>query len=126
MTAFPLLNIRVLILKENDITSIVRNAFRDLPLIEEIDLSSNKLTFESLRPNIFEGKYDPIDYEPLKLLKVLNLGNNRLHALDADLFEHMPMLEKLMLDNNPFIVIDQNTMMSISGIPKLKVSFFFN
>lgn len=126
VTAFPALTIRVLILKENDISSIVANAFKELTLIEEIDLSSNKLTFEALRPNIFEGNYDPKEYEPLLMLKVLNLGNNRIHSLDSDVFEHLPMLEKLILDNNPFMVLDHGTTMSISSIPKLKVSFRLN
>lgn len=123
VTVFPALTIRVLILKENDITFIATNAFKELTLIEEIDLSSNKLTFESLRPNIFEGNYDPKEYEPLMMLKVLNLGNNRIHSLDSDVFEHLPMLEKLILDNNPFMILDHGTSLSISSIPKLKVSF---
>lgn len=113
----------MLILKENNISYIVANAFKELTLIEELDLSSNKLTFESLRPNVFEGKYDPKEYEPLSLLKVLNLGNNRIHSLDSDVFEHLPLLEKLMLDNNPFMVLDHGTTVSISSIPKLKVMF---
>lgn len=112
----------MLILKENDISNIAANAFKELALIEEIDLSSNKLTFESLRPNIFEGNYDPKEYEPLSLLKVLNLGSNRIHSLDSDVFEHLPLLEKLMLDNNPFLVLDHGTTVAISSIPKLKVS----
>ena len=70
VTAFPYLNIKVLILKENQISSIEKNAFRELALLEELDLSHNEITFEALRHDIFEGQLDADSYEPLKYLKV--------------------------------------------------------
>lgn len=57
-------------MSENKIDIIARYAFRNLPDLEVIDLSSNLLTFDTLRPEVFEGKYDPVNYEPLKSLKV--------------------------------------------------------
>lgn len=38
--------------------------------MEELDLSYNKLTSEALSAEVFEGKYDPNEYEPLKSMKV--------------------------------------------------------
>lgn len=70
VTIFPKLAIRVLNLRENKIDTIARYAFRDLAQLEVLDLSTNRLTFESLRPEVFEGNYDPVNYEPLKSLKV--------------------------------------------------------
>lgn len=112
-----------MILSENSISKIEKSAFRNLSVIEEIDLSSNKLTFESLHPNIFEGKYDAVNYEPLKFLKVLNLAKNRIHSLDQDVFEHLPMLETLILADNPFKVIDLGSNLAITSIVNLKVYF---
>lgn len=86
-----------------------------------MDLSFNKLTFISLKPEAFEGKYSPETYEPLKNMKTLRLGNNQLHSLDSDLFEHLPNLEELYLDNNPFTVIDHSSTVAISTIPHLRV-----
>lgn len=70
VTIFPKLAIRVLNLRENKIETIARYAFRDLAQLEVLDLSSNWLSFDSLRPEVFEGNYDPVVYEPLKKLKV--------------------------------------------------------
>lgn len=70
VTAFPALKVRVLCLRENQIDSIEANAFRELELLEELDLSMNRLTYQALRPNVFDGKYDAHTYEPLKHLKV--------------------------------------------------------
>lgn len=70
VTIFPKLAIRILNLRENKIDTIARYAFRDLAHLEVLDLSNNWLTFDSLRPEVFEGNYDPVNYEPLKSLKV--------------------------------------------------------
>lgn len=121
VNAFPSLNIRFLSFKHNVITKIEKNAFKNLTLLEHLDLSYNKITTEELKPEVFEGKYSPETYEPLKNLKILKLGNNRLHSLDPDIFEHLPNLEHLSLESNPFMVIDQGSTIAISGLAKLKV-----
>lgn len=51
---------------------------------------------------------------------MLKLSNNRLHELDADLFEHLPALESLWLNGNPFHVIASGANTAISRTPKLK------
>lgn len=108
------------------IEKIGKGAFKNLPLLEYLDLTYNKLTFRTLKPEIFEGNYSPETYEPLKSLKVLKLGSNQLHSLDPDLFEHLPNLEELHIPANPFTVIDHGSTVAISSIPNLRVIPFFN
>ncbi|XP_071441637.1 leucine-rich repeat neuronal protein 3-like [Hetaerina americana] len=90
------------------------------PTIEEIDLSSNRLT-SSLQPDAFRGPYSPSSLQPLPKVRVLNLKRNAFHSLNSDLFEHFPALEELYLDQNPFKVIDIVTVKAIATIIKLKV-----
>lgn len=115
--------ITLLDLSHNEIKSIEKAAFKDLISVEEINLSHNKLTSDVLLPEVFEGRYDASVYEPLKELKTLRLSYNLLHSLKPDLFEHFPNLENLFLDNNPFTIIDAVSETTISGVPKLRVSF---
>lgn len=67
---FPDLIVIRLILKRNAIDSIATQAFRNLTELEELDLSYNNLTFAALRPEVFKGRYNPDNYEPLTALKV--------------------------------------------------------
>lgn len=55
------------------------------------------------------------------MVQILRLSYNQLHALDQDLFEHLPALEVLSLDNNPIKAIDHITAIALSDIPNLKV-----
>lgn len=123
VTQFPPLEIRYLSFRHNVIHQIEKAAFKNLTLLEHLDLSFNRLTSDVLKPAVFEGKYAADTYEPLKHLKILNLGNNNLHTLDQDLFEHFPNLEHLSLDANPFMVIDHMTVVAISSLTSLKVSY---
>lgn len=119
VSQFPTLAIRHLSFRHNAIRKIEKAAFRNLTLLETLDLSFNRLTYEELHPTVFEGAYDAATYEPLKNLKVLNLSNNHIHTLDPDIFEHFPNLEELILSYNPFEVIDRNTEVAISSIGRL-------
>lgn len=56
----------------------------------------------------------------LFFVQVLKLSNNKLHDLDPDIFEHMPALETLLLDNNPFHIIGAGANTAISRVPQLK------
>lgn len=51
----------------------------------------------------------------------MRLGSNALHTLHPDFFEHLPNLEEIYLDSNPFKVIDRNTHSAITSVPLLKV-----
>lgn len=69
---------------------------------------------------IFQGKFSSEAYEPLSKLTYLNLANNALHALDQDLFEHVPSLKVLILSGNPLKMIEGHTTFAISSLPYLE------
>lgn len=54
-------------------------------------------------------------------LKVFKLGHNNIHSLPPDCFEYLTNLEVLELNNNPLLVIDQNTEISLGYLTKLQV-----
>uniref|UniRef100_A0A1Q3FN08 Putative leucine-rich transmembrane protein n=1 Tax=Culex tarsalis TaxID=7177 RepID=A0A1Q3FN08_CULTA len=123
---FPSLDIRVLDLSQNNISVIAKKAFFSLSKLEVLDLSHNMLTTKALVPAVFEGPFSPDDYEPLGQLRVLRLGYNQLHSLDADLFEHMPNLQELSLVSNIFKTIDtltENALSSARTLLSLDLSY---
>lgn len=122
LTRFPSLStVKTLDLSHNDIQAIEPLAFHDLDGLEILDLSNNRIDSTALKQEVFEGKYDPTLYEPLKNLKVLKLGNNLLHNLDSVIFQHLSALEELYLNDNPFQKINTNTEIALSKIGKLRV-----
>jgi Leucine-rich repeat (LRR) protein len=115
---FPLKRV---ILSNNKINKIAKSAFGNLTYLEELDLSYNEMTAQTLKPDIFKGKYSADEYEPIVTLKILRLGNNLLHYLADDLFEHTQHIQELYLDNNPIQVIHPNIMHAFSDISQLQV-----
>lgn len=73
VTAFPKMPVHVLDLSDNQIDRIEPAAFRELDQLQELDLSDNRLTYQAMRPDVFDGKYSPKAYEPLGNLKVRTL-----------------------------------------------------
>lgn len=120
---FPTLRfpVKIVDLSHNKINKISENVFTNLIYLEEINLSFNELTTESLTPEIFEGKYSPDEDEPLMSLKRLRLSYNLLHSLDAKIFEHTINLQELYLDNNPFKIIHTNILNAFSDLPQLQL-----
>lgn len=119
VTSFPPMNVTLLDLSHNEIVTIAASCFYNLTELEILDLSHNLLTTEALTPEIFEGHYSPTTYKPLEKLRVLRLGANQLHSLNADLFENMPALQELSLELNTFKVIDHQSEVAIAGIAGL-------
>lgn len=75
VTAFPKMPVRVLDLSDNQIDRIEPAAFRELDELQELDLSDNRLTYQAMRPDVFDGKYSPKAYEPLRNLKVRSIAS---------------------------------------------------
>lgn len=124
LTSVPILpkyDVENLYLANNQIDSISVGAFQNLTELVTLDLSHNRLTSKVLVPDVFKGPFTVQDFESLENLKTLNLGYNDLHSLDADLFEHIPHIEELVLCSNSFHVIDQLSETAISGLQSLKV-----
>lgn len=122
-TEFPTLGfaLKVVDLSHNKIKKISNKIFANLNFLEEIDLSFNELTVESLKPEIFEGKYSPDENEQLMSLKRLRLGHNLLHNLDSKMFQFVESLQELYLDNNPFKIIHSNVVVAFSDLPQLQL-----
>uniref|UniRef100_A0A182P5U0 LRRCT domain-containing protein n=1 Tax=Anopheles epiroticus TaxID=199890 RepID=A0A182P5U0_9DIPT len=119
VSRFSPMNVTLLDLSHNEIATIETSCFANLTLLEVLDLSHNRLKSEALNPDIFAGHYSTIEYKPLKNLRVLRLGANELHSLNPDLFEHLPVLEELSLELNPFKVIDQQSEIAIASVDRL-------
>lgn len=122
LTGFPNYPVKNLYLGFNQIETIAKSAFANLTELAKLDLSHNKLQLKALDPDIFRGAYDVHDFLPLGKMIELDLGYNDLHSLDADVFEHLPHLETLILSGNTFQVVDHNAAVAISGLVFLKVS----
>lgn len=65
----------------------------------------------------------PSRFMPLKNLKELRLDHNKLHTLNQNIFEHTSFIEILDLSHNPLKVIDHHTLVAITYLAHLKVSF---
>lgn len=119
--AFPALRfpLKVIDFRHNKINQIVKNCFTKLDYLEEIDLSFNELTTEKLKPEIFEGKYNANEYEPLMSMKRLKLSYNLLHNFDDEVFEHLKHLQELYIDNNPFQIIHTNVLRAFTDLDQL-------
>ena len=85
-----LIALRVLNVAGNQLTSIPMDALAELPLLQELDASSNAL-IGSLFPLGSKGAHPT--------LKILNVGNNSLAALTFDTV-NLPKLQNLDVTNN--------------------------
>lgn len=115
---FPL---KVIDLSHNRIKAVISKAFINLDYVEEIDLSFNELEAKSLKPSVFEGKYNAAEYQPLLSLKRLRLSFNLLNNLDDEIFEHTKHLQELYLDNNPFQMVHTSLLTAFGDLPNLQL-----
>lgn len=81
----------------NKLTTVPGWLFRNSPLINEIDLSVNKISI--IEREAFFG---------LKKLKMLNLQNNLIESIDNDTFKENEEIMTLNLQNNPIHRFDSN------------------
>ncbi|CAH1726478.1 unnamed protein product [Aphis gossypii] len=120
---FPYMtSLKKLSFKYNNISSMENKALTNLPALEELDLSYNSLSSHELRQSVFR-RYTrpslPATNDPA--LKVLKLGFNNIHSLPPNFFQHLTNLENLEVNNNPLMVIDQNTEISLGYLTNLQV-----
>lgn len=94
-------------------------AFIDVPNIYLLNLSWNKLSTDSLRPDIFRGHYSENNYEPLNLVE-LDLTCNQIKTLQRNLFEHTKMLKWLSLAFNPLNMTDLATVDALGSLKKIE------
>lgn len=106
--------------KSNKITQIEDDAFKNINHLVYLDLSNNRLAGDVLRSEIFQGTYKDGVYSNIAL-ETLNLGLNRIHSLDKNLFQYTPNLTRLYLNNNPIEILDHVTILALSSATKLEV-----
>lgn len=126
MPAFKSIALKRIDLSHNKLTEICKGYFRNLSNLTELNLSYNEMTTKTMRPDIFEGKYDPDAFEPLRTVRILNLGNNQLHSLHPDIFEHLQELEYLSLQSNIFQFFTEavvHALGSIMNIEEIDLSY---
>ncbi|XP_061402928.1 leucine-rich repeat neuronal protein 1-like [Musca vetustissima] len=109
-----------LYLSFNQINNITLGAFQNLTKLTKLDLSHNNLRKKALHPDVFKGQYSKDKYEPINSLIELDLAHNELHSLHADVFEHLPNLEILILCENVFQVIDTSTLAALASLSSVK------
>lgn len=102
-----------------DLFEIEAAAFIDVPNIFGVDLRHNRLTGDSIRADIFRGRYNNHLYEPISLVE-LNLGHNRIQTLNRNVFEHTTFLERLSLAHNPLNLMDPTTVAAIASVTSIK------
>lgn len=112
-TTLGLVNLQRIYLKKSGLTSVHRDAFKNLKILVEIDLSENSI--EKLDKNTFNGndrlRILYLNGNPLKMLmayqfpvlphlRSLDLHNCRINSIDPLAFANLELLELLNLKNN--------------------------
>jgi len=95
-----------------NLAKIERNVFDRLKSLTELDLRNCRLTHSSL---------DSQGFSNLKQLKLLKLGGNRFHRLNADWFSGLHNLERLDLSRNQLSSIDPDTFADLSKLSTLQL-----
>lgn len=105
-----LVSLKELYLHDCKIESFEDDFFTHLDMIEQVQLSANRL--KCIKSNAFKG---------LENLKVLDLSNSQIESFDEDCFSHLNKLEKLLLDCNKIIRLKSNVFKGLVSLEKLSL-----
>lgn len=130
-----LLNLQRVFLREAKISRIDREAFREMRILVEVDLSLNLLT--SIEKGTFDGNErlmaiilndNPIkelcsyQFPVLNHLRTLELRNCNLSRIDHLAFQNVKNIEKLNLEGNKLQHIDARTFNELKNMKTLKIA----
>ncbi|XP_072384111.1 leucine-rich repeat, immunoglobulin-like domain and transmembrane domain-containing protein 2 [Diabrotica undecimpunctata] len=107
-----LLNLQRVYLSRAGLTEIHRDAFVDLIILVEIDLSDNEIY--SLHPETFHGN---------ERLRILYLNGNPLKELVRAQFPTLPHLRTLELENCHLKVINRETFIHLTALETLNLKY---
>ncbi|XP_043932811.1 amphoterin-induced protein 1 [Protopterus annectens] len=99
-----------LLLSHNGIIFVSAEAFSQVPNLQHLDLSSNKLK------NLEEGLFSE-----LKKLEVLLLYNNHISQIEKEAFGGLLKLQKLYLSQNQISRFPMELLKEKSGLPELRL-----
>lgn len=98
----------------NRVSSIAAKAFGRLPSLLRLVLNNNEL--QRLNEMAFAKDTENGVVLPLEHL---DLSYNELHSLDEDLFDTLPNLHTLLLNDNPLKALDASTQSALNALPRL-------
>ncbi|CAH1370733.1 hypothetical protein MTP99_012273 [Tenebrio molitor] len=105
-----LLNLQRIFMSNAALQEVHRDAFRDLIILVEVDLSHNQIT--SLHPETFHGN---------ERLRVLYLNGNPLRRLVQAQFPPLPHLRSLELDGCQLEYVHRNAFVHLSALETLSL-----
>ncbi|XP_010158374.1 PREDICTED: toll-like receptor 2, partial [Eurypyga helias] len=129
-------NLRVLLLQSNEISSIDEDSFHSLAKLELLDLSNNSLAHLSpawfghlfslqhlrLQGNCYRDLGESSPFSSLRNLSSLHLGNPRLSTIRQGNFEGIELLDKLWIDGGNLSQYEPGTLKSVQKINHLIIN----
>ena len=103
-----LLNLQRIFLKNAGVREVHQDAFRDLRILVEVDLSGNEIS--SIQPSTFTGN---------ERLRLLTLSRNPLTTLEAYQFPDLPHLRTLELQSCQMERVDDNAFVNLRALESL-------
>lgn len=103
-------NLHKLYIKNSTMENLHKDAFRNLTILIELDLSMNKLT-----------RLDPGLFDDLKKLRVIMLNFNQIERLENNLFQNLKFLTKIELRENQIYRIAQHTFINVPALSQIEL-----
>lgn len=105
-----LLNLQRIYMRSSKLREVHRDAFRDLIILVEVDLSDNEIT--NLQPNTFYGN---------ERLRILYLSGNPLRRLGQAQFPKLPHLKTLELEACQLESVHRNSFIYLVALESLNL-----
>jgi hypothetical protein len=106
-----LINLQRIFLRNCSLTLVEKDAFHDLNIMVEVDLSHNQLQ-----------RFNPETFSTNEKLRSLSLSHNPLDKLEAHQFPALPNLRSLELVKCQLEMVDKKAFMHLSKLESLKLS----
>ncbi|KAL9693581.1 hypothetical protein quinque_012866 [Culex quinquefasciatus] len=105
-------NLHKLYLRNSTIEILHRDSFRNLTILIELDLSTNKLK-----------RLDPGLFDDLKKLRVIMLNHNQIERIENNLFQNLKFLTKVELRSNQIYRIAQHSFTNVPLLSQIELDF---